>query len=114
MAEQEKSASIEELFSKEDYGSGESIADSMKHLSDTKKRDILTELGDRDINFLTRMLALADTVPIFKTVAENFMLLRISKKRASRKEITEVLKSQIIQEMNNLKKQSEIKQSLGL
>jgi hypothetical protein len=114
MPEQAKGESIEELFTREDYGSGESIADSMKHLSDTKKKEILTELGDKDINILTRMIALSDTVPVFKTVADNFMLLRISKKRASRKEITEVLKSQIIQEMNNLKKQNEIKQSLGI
>lgn len=107
---------LEDLFINTQTQETDNIGEAVKSMTDKKKASVLTELSDKDIGLIIRFkeISLMTKIKLFDSIAERFLELRISKKRQSRKEITEVLKSQLVNEAQNARKAQDMKNLLGL
>jgi len=78
---------------KKDFESA--LYDVLKDMTDKKKVELLTELDDKEIKLMTRLMMLKTMRKnkIYEEVVNMFMLLRVSKGRQSRGEILKAIKN---------------------
>ena len=110
------SNSLNDLFTNMSMSENDDMSKTVKELSSIEKRNILSELNDREISILTRMLSIATLTGIkeFQHIVYDYMLMKISRNRQSRKEMVEVLKAQLISEIEKEKKMNQIRTGLGI
>lgn len=117
MDEKQDGTTLNELFSNLSMTDENDMAKTVKELSTVEKRNILSELNDREISILTRMKSIATLTGIteFEDIVNDYMLMKISRNRQSRKEMVDVLKASLINEIEKAKNQlNQFKQNLGM
>lgn len=79
----------------ETYTSEEAIAKAIMTLARTESPDLLTELNEKEIKILSRIVTYSEIfgVSILQALAKNFMRLRVSTTRKGRTEILGIAKS---------------------
>lgn len=83
------------VIEEETYTSEEAIAKAIMTLSKTESPDLLTELNEKEIKILSRIVTYAKlfNVEILQDLTKNFMRLRVSTTRKGRTEILSIAKS---------------------
>jgi len=92
---EKEQAEIQKQLEEEPMTSEEAMARAISKLADVKKPDVLTELNEKEIRLLTRIITIGNffDVELMKKTAWNFMRLRVSTKRKGRAEILGVAKA---------------------